>query len=261
MIWLALCSSRKAVWMRRRCSCVLWMIVAITFLCVSIPCVFLMIQAIVWRGDQSDSLINSSRTAELELEKRDRFLEGIGSYWKILRAKREVLTYVLCCLLLFFLPLGSIVPLFYINPLCPLILLPSYLASLPAFVMSFVCVLSSFLPVLAAPLSTPFFGVSGPYFKWEHQLSDSFLKALGSPNNTHYGNETVTRCHRCIISNYFHTFNYSTTNSCFVWWDLQITACLLICCGPYCFPVLEIKLQNFAWCFWGIEVWLMSSSL
>lgn len=31
-------------------------------------------------GDQSDSLINSSRTAELELEKRDRFLEGVGSY-------------------------------------------------------------------------------------------------------------------------------------------------------------------------------------
>jgi len=153
----------------------------------------------------------------------------------------------------FFLPLGSIVPLFYINHLCPLILLPFYQASLPAFVMSFVCVLlyppSS--PFLYLRLSLVCLGLpsSGNISCLIH-----FWKGLGSPNNTHYGNETVTRCHRCIISNYFHTFNYSTKNSWFFWWDLQITACLLIPCSGN--QIAEVCLM-----FWGIEVWLMSSSL
>lgn len=257
MIWLALCSRREVVWMRGGCSSVLWRIVAITFLCVFIPRVFLLIQAVVWWGDQPESLINSSITAELELEKRDRFLEGVGSYREILRAKREVLTAVYSSFYLnFFSP-------FWIH--CPIVLHQSFLPSHPsAFLSSFpscFCHVVRVHIILLLPGSFQFFIYAflwcvwallqvGTWIVW--LISERALEATTTHIMVMKRWLDVTDALSVIIFVLFFSsaFNYSTKNSWFVWWDLQITACLLICCGPsYCLPVLEIKLQNFAWCF------------
>ncbi len=114
--------------------CVLWGIVVITFLCVSIPCTFLLIQAVVWRGGQPDSLINSSRTAELELKKRDGFPEKSRN---IESEQREM--YSLLSSTVYF-PFGLI--LFFTSSWihCPIVLHQSFCASAsPSRFPSFCC--------------------------------------------------------------------------------------------------------------------------
>lgn len=154
----------------RQCLCVLWGLVRITFFW----CLFI-VHFCWFKHSYYGRMVRPICRVRAQ-EKRQ--IPG-GSYLEINCTSLEVLTSVHCCLILCF---SS-----FLNALshCSTSIFSSFLLSISLPFLLLLC-RSCTCVILLPPCFSRFFiylffGASEPYFKWEHQQSDSFLNGLWKP--------------------------------------------------------------------------------